>query len=65
MLVKQGYNLYFYSCDKPSLELDFFVRDADSLIPVEVNANDGATASLYKLLSDDKYTDVKYGIKLG
>ena len=65
MLVKQGYNLYYYSCDKPSLEMDFFVRDAESLIPVEVKANDGATASLNKLLSDDKYTDVKYGIKLG
>ena len=65
MLVKQGYNLYYYSSDKPSLEMDFFVRNTDSLIPVEVKANDGATASLNKLLSDDKYPDVKYGIKLG
>ena len=65
MLVKQGYNLYYYSCDRPSLEMDFFVRDADSLIPVEVKSNDGATASLNKLLSDDQYPDVKYGIKLG
>jgi hypothetical protein len=45
--------------------MDFFVRDTDSLIPVEVKANDGATASLNKLLNDDKYSDVKYGIKLG
>ena len=65
MLVKQGYNLYYYSSDRPSLEMDFFVRDADSLIPVEVKANDGATASLNKLLSDDQYPDIKYGIKLG
>lgn len=65
MLVKQGYGLYYYSSDKPSLEMDFFIRDADSLIPIEVKANDGATASLNKLLSDDKYPDVKYGIKLG
>ncbi len=65
MLVKQGYNLYYYSKDRPSLEMVFFIRDADSLIPVEVKANDGATASLNKLLSDDKYPDVKYGIKLG
>lgn len=36
-----------------------------SLIPVEVKANDGATASLNTLIKDDKYTDVKYGIKLG
>ena len=65
MLVKQDYNLYYYSCDKPSLEMDFFVRDADSLIPVEVKANDNATASLNNLLKEEKYPDVKYGIKLG
>lgn len=65
MLVKQGYQLYYYSCDRPALEMDFFVRDADSLIPIEVKANDGATASLNNLLREDKYSDVKYGIKLG
>ena len=65
MLVKQGYRLFYYHSDKPSLEMDFFVRDADSLVPVEVKANDGATASLNNLLKSDKYPDVKYGIKLG
>lgn len=50
MLVKQGYQLYYYNSDKPSLEMDFFVRDAHSLIPVEVKANDGATPSLHNLL---------------
>ena len=65
MLVKQGYRLFYYNSDKPSLEMDFFVRDADSLVPVEVKANDGATASLNNLLKSDKYPDVKYGIKLG
>ena len=65
MLVKQGYSLFYYHSDKPSLEMDFFVRDADSLIPIEVKANDGATASLNNLLKENKYPDVKYGIKLG
>lgn len=65
MLVKQGYQLFYYNSDKPALEMDFFIRDTDSLIPVEVKANDGATASLNRLLKDDKYPDVKYGIKLG
>ena len=59
MLVKQGYRLFYYHSDKPSLEMDFFVRDADSLVPVEVKANDGATASLNNLLKSDKYPDVK------
>lgn len=65
MLVKQGYKLFYYNSDKPALEMDFFVRDADSLIPVEVKANDGATASLNNLLKEDRFPDVKYGIKLG
>lgn len=65
MLVKQGYRLFYYHSDRPALEMDFFIRNADSLIPVEVKANDGATASLNRLLNDDKYNDVKYGIKLG
>lgn len=65
MLVKQGYGLYYYSSDKPYLEMDFFVRSADSLIPVEVKAKDGATASLNNLLKREKYSDIKYGIKLG
>ena len=65
MLAKQGYNLYYYSSDKPALEMDFFVRDAQSLIPIEVKAKDNPTASLNNLLKDDKYPDIKFGIKLG
>ena len=65
MLVKQGYNLYFYKNEKGTIEMDFFVRDKDSLIPVEVKANDGATVSLKKLIESEKYKDIQYGIKLG
>jgi len=65
MLVKQGYSLYYYNSDKPALEMDFFLRDADALIPVEVKATDGATASLNNLLKEDRYPDIRYGIKLG
>lgn len=43
--------------------MDFFVRDKDSLIPVEVKANDGATISLNNLIDNNKYRDIKYGIK--
>ena len=45
--------------------MDFFVRDKDSLIPVEVKSKDGATASLNNLIKKDKYQDIKYGIKFG
>ena len=65
MLVKEGYHLYFYRDDKSSIEMDFFVRDKDSLIPVEVKAADSATPSLNKLITKEKYSDIRYGIKLG
>ena len=65
MLVKQGYRLYYYKQDNPALEMDFFVRDSESLIPVEVKANDGATPSLKKLIANDKYPDIRFGIKFG
>lgn len=66
MLVKSGYSqLYFFKKDKsPALEMDFFVRDSDSLIPVEVKANDGATASLNNLIDWQSYPDIRYGVKL-
>lgn len=65
MLVKQGYRLYYYKQDNPALEMDFFVRDSESLIPIEVKANDGATPSLKKLIANDKYSDIRFGIKFG
>lgn len=65
MLAKQGYNLYYYNSDKPALEMDFFVRDTKSLIPIEVKAKDNPTASLNNLLKEDKYPDIRFGIKLG
>lgn len=64
MLVKAGYKLYFYKNEKGTIEMDFFIRDKDSLIPVEVKANDNATASLNNLINSDNYKDIKYGIKL-
>ena len=64
MLVKQGYKLYFYKNEKGTIEMDFFIRDKDSLIPVEVKANDNATVSLNNLIESEKYKDIKYGIKL-
>lgn len=64
MLVKQGYQLYFYRNERSTLEMDFFVRDADSLIPIEVKADDASTRSLNALIEKDMYSDIKYGIKL-
>ncbi len=64
MLAKQGYQLYFYRNEKGTVEMDFFVRDTDSLIPVEVKATDSSTISLNNLITKEKYSDIRYGIKL-
>ncbi len=64
MLVKQGYNLYFYKNEKGTLEMDFFIRDENSLIPIEVKASDNSTPSLNTLVNSDNYKEIKYGIKL-
>lgn len=40
------------------------IRDKQSLIPVEVKANDNATISLNNLINNNLYKDIKYGIKL-
>lgn len=63
MLSKQGFGLYYYKKDNPALEMDFFVRDAESLIPLEMKANNNATASLNRLTDPGNYTDIRYGIK--
>lgn len=65
MLVQQGYELYFYRNDRSTLEIDFWVRDAHSLIPLEVKASNGAARSLRRLIEDERYGDIRYGIKLG
>ena len=64
MLVKEGYDLYFYKDDGKKIEMDFMVRDKNSLVPIEVKANDNATISLNNLINSNSYSDIKYGIKL-
>ena len=64
MLVKERYDLYFYKDDSKKIEMDFMIRDKNSLIPIEVRANDNATISLNNLINSNLYKDIKYGIKL-
>ncbi len=65
MLKSQGYGLYFYRNRDATLEMDFFVRDTDSLIPVEVKSTNGTAKSLNALISKEEYPDIRRGIKLG
>jgi predicted AAA+ superfamily ATPase len=64
ILVKEGDNLYFYKNETGRLEMDFFLRDIENLIPLEVKASNNSTISLNNLINSEKYTDIKYGIKL-
>lgn len=65
MLAQQGYPVSFYRDTKKSLEIDFLVRDAHSLVPIEVKASNGPSRSLQKMIESPVYKDVQYGIKLG
>ena len=44
--------------------MDFFIRDTQNMIPVEVKARVGATPSLNKLINSNSFPDIKWGIKL-
>ena len=62
-LSKAGYDLYYYKKETSTLEEDFFVRTADSLIPVEVKAGNTVSKSLRTLIASDHYPEIKEGIK--
>ena len=64
MLVKAGYDLYYYSKENSRLEEDFFVRNTESLIPIEVKAKNGNSKSLSTLIKSESYPDIHFGIKL-
>ena len=63
-LVKSYCKLYYYRRDDSTLEQDFFMRTADSLVPVEVKAENGKSKSLRTLIESEKYPDIKFGVKL-
>ena len=64
MLVKQGYKLYYYKNKKGTLEMDFFVRSADCLVPVEVKAENNRSKSLRTMIDREIYKDIRWGVKL-
>ena len=63
-LVKQGYRLFYYKREDSTLEEDFFIRSATSLIPVEVKAKSGKAKSMKTLIASNRYPDIRYGFKL-
>lgn len=63
--VKQGLWLYYYKKDNSELEIDFFVRTKNELLPVEVKSNNKQSKLLSQLIKKSNYSDIKHGIKLG
>jgi predicted AAA+ superfamily ATPase len=63
--VKQDLPLCYYKKENSTIEEDFFVRNLDGLIPIEVKSNDKQSKSLNALINNENYKDIKFGIKLG
>ena len=63
-LYKQGYSLYYYKREDGTLEEDFFIRNSNDLIPLEVKSHTGRSQSMRSLINNSKYEDIKWGIKL-
>ena len=63
-LTKEGYDLFYYKRSDSTLEEDFFIREKNHLIPVEVKATDGRSKSLSTLINGERYKDIESGIKL-
>lgn len=63
-LRKSGCGLYYYKRADSTLEEDFFLRTAESLVPVEVKAANNMAKSLRQLISSERYPDIKFGIKV-
>jgi hypothetical protein len=64
MLKKSGYDLYFFKSEDATQEVEFFVRDANNLIPIDVKAADGKMKSVKSFIEDEKISDINFGIKL-
>ena len=63
MLKKSGYDLYFYMSEDSTIEVEFFVRDDNNLIPIDVKARDGKIKSVINLINSKNIEDINYGIK--
>ena len=63
-LTKSGAPLVYYKREDSTLEMDFFLRDAEHLVPVEVKAGSAKAKSLRTMIDSEHYPDIKWGIKL-
>ena len=63
-LVKSGRPLFYWRRDESKLEMDFFLRRGNELIPLEVKGGNDVTKSLNEMIRSEKYPDITWGIKM-
>ncbi len=63
-LVKAEAEPVYYKKDNSLLEMDFFLRSGDCLVPIEVKAENGQGKSLRTLIESEHYPDIRWGVKL-
>ncbi len=62
-LAKSGAELVYYHREDSTLEMDFFLRTVNRLVPVEVKAGSARAKSLRTLVASDRYPDISWGVK--
>ena len=63
-LKKSGADLVYYKREDSTLEIDFFVRTQNELLPVEVKSGNNKSKSLNEVISNTRNDNIKRGIKL-
>lgn len=62
-LAKENVELAYYKKEGSTLEMDFFVRCGNDLVPIEVKAGNNQAKSLKTLISSSNYKDIRWGVK--
>lgn len=63
-LVKNGAEAMYFKKDNSTLEMDFFIRSGDDLVPIEVKSENARAKSLRTLITSEHYKDIRWGVKL-
>jgi len=60
ILERNGFPLYYYKTEQGDVEIEFMVENEDGVVPIEVKATNGASASLDRVLRNPA---IRHGLK--
>lgn len=63
-LKKSNADLVYYKREDSTLEIDFFLRTQNELMPIEVKSGNNKSKSLQEVITNPHYENIKRGIKL-